>query len=111
MFEAADAGIDSSGEGTLDVTEQFGFDEILRDCAAVNRYERLTRSIAREVNGARRHLFARSRFACDKDGAPARGDKMNDTCDSVHRGTCANQMFPPGLTQGNSTLLLVFSGS
>src|SRR5215212_6633782 len=54
-------------EGPARVAEEFGFEERLRERAAVDRHEGLVGARGEVVYGARDHLLARARLAGDED--------------------------------------------
>src|SRR6185436_3593982 len=58
------------------VAEELALDERVADGAAVDDVERLFRSLAREVDGAREHVLARARLALEQHGSVGRRDAL-----------------------------------
>lgn len=81
--------LDGSGEGTFDVTEEFGFDEFAGDGRAVEDHEGLGSAGRVVVDGAGHEFFSGARLAGDQDGCVGRRDALKDAKDFFHFETLA----------------------
>lgn len=75
-----------AGESAARVAEEFVFDEIIRNRAAIDRHEGLPAARAEIVNGARGQLFAGTGFALDQNRHIARGHTPNERLHLKKRG-------------------------
>ena len=66
FLEFADATGERAGKGAFLVAEQFGFEQVLRYCRAIDRNERLLRAGAAAVHEARQDFLARAAFPGDE---------------------------------------------
>ena len=87
----------SAGEGALDVAEQFGFEQILGNGAAVDGDQRPAGAARRHVNGARGQFLARTCLAGHQHCAAPRANQTNHLGDVAHCLAVAHQIFAPRL--------------
>src|SRR5437868_6656784 len=66
ILKLADMAIERAGEGTLFMTEQFGFDEVDRNRPAIDRDERTARARGCGVNRLRHDFLADTAFAFEQ---------------------------------------------
>jgi hypothetical protein len=64
----ADLALARIGVGTSGVPEKLVFDQVIGQCAAIDRNERSVPTSALIVNGTRSHFLATAGFAADQDG-------------------------------------------
>src|SRR5262245_45661445 len=96
-FEQAFFGRDGAGERALCMAEEFRFQKLRRDVAAIDRDE-LSRLGARagEMDSFRDHLFARARLAGDQDRRTRGRDLLDQVIDFAHRNRIAYDLFAVG---------------
>src|SRR5580700_431349 len=91
-FEKPVAIFAGASEGAFHVAEQLGFEQCLRECAAVNGDERLFRARAIFMDGARHQFFSSAAFAGNQHPARLRGDGLNQLENFSHLRTCADDV-------------------
>src|SRR5258706_9234915 len=91
LLETADAPLVRARERAAFVTEQFAFQQVLRDGRAIDCDKRGFGARAMLVDGAGDKFFARPRFAPDEDGDGPGGDAANFLVDVLHRAARADQ--------------------
>ena len=74
------------------MTEQLAFDEVRRQCAAVDDHERSTFALALVPDGSGRELFARAGLARDQDRRVARREPLEAGENGSHGHRGANQI-------------------
>ena len=84
-LEIAAMGAGSTGKGTFLVAEQFGFDQIGRDRAAVDRDERLFRAAAHLVDRAGDQFLSGSAFADHQNCGIGGSDFLDHLIQGLHR--------------------------
>ncbi|MDD5390202.1 MAG: hypothetical protein PHD37_12700 [Gallionellaceae bacterium] len=67
------------------MAEQFTFDDVFRQGAAIDRHERMARARPQVINGARRQLLAGAGLALDQD----RGVDLGD---ALYPGDCGGEL-------------------
>ena len=97
LLEAPDALLDSSGEGALHVSEQFGLKQVLRQRRGIDDHHLAGGAGARGVQRPGDDLFPRPGFSCDQHrGTPGR--HQTDPFDGfAQRLAVAHQQGSPGL--------------
>src|SRR5205823_14814624 len=93
LFEASLASAHGAGERAAHMTEQLGFEQRLRNGAAVDRNEAIRAARAVVMNGARGELFSRSRLASDQDGARRRGHGLEQLKQLAHDAAVPDQVL------------------
>ena len=99
-FEQPGAGGIGAGERAAAVSEEFAFDEIFGEGAAVDRDHRSIRAEAGVMQGAGDEFFAAPGFAADQDGAFGRPDFGDQPFERLHRVAVTDQFAAPfGLSE------------
>ena len=92
LFEAALAGRLRAGERAAFMTEQFGFEQVLRNRRGVQRDERSVRARAVPVQRPRDELLAGARFAGDQHGRGRMRQAADRAEHVLHRGRLAEHL-------------------
>jgi hypothetical protein len=107
ILEAAALLADGAGEGALLMAEQFRFEQIPRDRAAIDGDIGFGGAVALEMDCPGNHLLATARRAGDDYGGRARRDLADEVANLDHRAADADQQ---GLgrvrNQGHERMLL-----
>ncbi len=90
-LEAALARAERASEGTLLVAEQFAFQQVRRNRAAVDGHERAIAARRMFVDGARHHFLAGAGFAQHQHGGIERGDLVDQPAQAHHRRAVAGR--------------------
>uniref|UniRef100_A0A0N5A5Z1 PE-PGRS family protein n=1 Tax=Parastrongyloides trichosuri TaxID=131310 RepID=A0A0N5A5Z1_PARTI len=85
LLELADAARHGAGKGPLLVTEQLGFQQVIRDGGAVDADEGLVRTTRAAVQIAGHHLLTDAAFAGDQDGGFRTRHLIGQLDDRLHR--------------------------
>ena len=85
-----------AGEGALHVTEEFGFEEGFRKCAAVDGHERGFGPRAVLMDGAGHQFLSGSTFSGDQDAAGLRRDGLNELEYLAHARASSNDVIQAG---------------
>jgi hypothetical protein len=85
LLELSDSARNRAGERALLVAEQFGFQQMLGDRRAIDRYERLLGAVGAGVDIARQHFLAGAGFAGDHDGSVGTRDLLRQLDHLAHR--------------------------
>ena len=93
LFEPALPGADGAGERAAHVAEDLGFEQVLRDRAAVERDELLPAPRARVMDRARHDFLAGAGFAADQNRARRARDGLERLKQIAHRPTAADDAF------------------
>ena len=91
LLEAANAALVRAGEGTTLVAEQFAFEQILRDRAAIDRDERRLGARAMLVNRARDQFLARAGLTANQHCYRLRRHAANLLAHFLHPAAHADQ--------------------
>ena len=86
---------DRAGECAAHVTEELGFEQRLRDRAAVEGDEAIRAARAAVVNRARGKLLSRPRFAGDEHGARRRGHGFQELEEVAHHAAASDEAVDP----------------
>ena len=105
LLEPAHAGSHGAGERALGVSEQLGFDKVLRQRAAIDRHQRRARAAAGHMDSLRHSLFARSGLAGDQHSRLPRTRQANDRPQFAHGLALADQQLVPGFVRFRRSLL------
>ena len=100
FLEFAQMLVAGAGERALFVAEQDALDQVFRDGAAIDGDERLSRTRARALDGARDQLLAGAAFAFDQDGDVGLGRARSQAEDLFHLGAGRHQVLEGELVVG-----------
>ena len=89
LFETALPSADRAGESATDVPEQLGFEQRLRNGAAVERDEPVRPPGTVVMNGPRDHFLAGPRFAGDQDRAARPSHRLQQLKQRLHGSAAA----------------------
>ena len=78
LLEAADALLERASEGSLDVAEQLGLYQVLRQRGDVHRDHWQLAARAGQVHRSGDHFLPRAGFAGDEHGGPPGGHQPDD---------------------------------
>ncbi len=101
-FETTLARGQRTGEGALLVAEQFAFQQVRRNGAAVDRHERAIAARRALVDRARHHFLAGTRFTQHQHGGIERGHLFDHGAQCGHRRTVAGR---PLILHGTGLML------
>jgi len=93
FLELADTARDGAGKRPLLMSEQFGFEQVLRDRSAVHRNERFLGAQRFPVYIAGEHFLTGTGFAGDQDGGVAWCHLIGQRDDDGHRFILVNQLM------------------
>src|SRR5208283_1242595 len=91
-FEQAAFVLRGAGKGSLQIAEEFTFQQGFWKSAAVHRDKRFSGPRRADVDGARHQLFTSAAFAMDQYGAGGGSDGANGLLEFFHRGTVADDV-------------------
>ncbi len=94
-FELPGGGGLGAGDGAAAVSEEFAFDQVFGEGAAVDRDHRAVRAEAGLVQGAGDEFFAAAGFAADQDGAFGGSDFGDQPFECLHRVAVTDQFAAP----------------
>ncbi len=92
LFEFSDASRHRAGERALLVAEQLGFQQVLGDRRAIDRYERFLGAVGTGVDIARQHFLAGAGLAGDHHGSIRTGDLLRQLYHLGHRFVAVDQV-------------------
>ena len=85
-----------AGERSPNMTEQFGFQQLFRNCAAVDGHEGRLRAWTGPMNRARQHFFPGSALAADENAGVRRGNHPRFLHQFGHATAAENDALAPG---------------
>ena len=94
-LEQAGIALDRAGERALDVAEQLGFEQRLRDGGAVDRDERPVAVGAGPVDGDGQQFLAGAALAADEHGGVGLGHQPCPRQQLLHHRAAADDVLPP----------------
>jgi hypothetical protein len=104
LLEPANAALDGAREGASDVSEQFGFQQVIGECGAIDGYERGVAARSGEMQGGCRQFLTRPGLARDEDGRATAADHSDDVDNLTNGRTSADQeILPIGWAGGPRT--------
>jgi hypothetical protein len=92
LLELSDSARNRAGERALLVAEQFGFQQMLGDRRAIDRYERLLGAVGAGVDIARQHFLAGAGFAGDHHRSVGARDLLRQFYHLGHRLVAVDQV-------------------
>lgn len=105
-FDLAGASFGGAGEGSALGAEEFGLDEVLRECGAVEADVGLGGARAERDDGAGDELFAGAAFATHEDVDAAAGDLLDGVVDGAHGLADADEVLEAAALVGLAAKLL-----
>src|SRR6185295_14399177 len=97
LFESADSRLHCTGKCAFHMAEQFGFEQIFRNGAAINADEFLIFAWAVEMNGLGDELFSGSVFTLNKDSTAQARNRIDQLKDPFHATAAADDVAEPVL--------------
>ncbi len=91
LLEQSDARIDGSGEGSLGVAEEFGFEQMIGKRGAIHGNHSGSGPAAGHMQRARGHFLAGAGFAGDQNGGAPVADQFDDLDYLTHGAAGADQ--------------------
>ena len=95
--------VGGAGERALLVTEQNGFDQVLRNGAAIDGDEGLSRAVRRALDRARDQFLADAGFAFDQDRNVGLRGALAETEDLLHLARLGDEVFEGEAVVGSSS--------
>ena len=84
-----------AGESAFDVSEQFGFQQLFGNRAAINGYKGCVGTVAGAMDRLRQQFLAAAAFAANQDAGVGCGDQLGLGQQRVHALAAADQTGAP----------------